>query len=712
MNDLLFRSTSHMVKLLTKLIDTKVSLEGSEYIDMHSPILFCSNHFTRLETFIMPTVFYQKLDLEVRSLADSSLFKGTLGEFISSLGSLSTADEARDDVMIGDLIQAKHNWIIYPEGRMMKNKKVLREKQGFRLQGPDETYDVHTGAAVLALKSELEKMRYVQADIDGDLYSINQIRERYGMDENSQIAYRSTKIIPVTITYTPVHPCKNPLSELAESFLEEQTPMLLEELEVEGSLLFFSKINIYLGEPINIAKEIQLAKKNLKLLNRSTDDESIIEHCRFDITNKMMDRIYSNVKIHLDHLFVLILKFWDNHEVLGVDEFKIRLFVLAHRLNESKILRLDDSLKEDFYQILSDEPFRVFDDALALAVKQKIIEYIDGKYLKIDKEALEKEHSFYDIRIKNTFLVMYNEVALLDILIDYSKELIGQSKDELRREAAFIVYDYDVRLFLSDYKKFYSLLYSKPKSVGTPYLLYNKAFTKGIVLSHGYKSAPKEVRDLAEHFFSKGFNVYAIRMRGHGTLPEDMRDRDWQSWYQSFNRGYAVIRCLSQNVYLGGFSTGGLLTLLAASKKEAPLEGLLCLSAALKLNDIRFNYVLPAVSMLNDFLALFNADIEAVESPPENPDINYSKHYLSSIGELKELMEETENILEKIKTPTLIIQADQDPTVDPKSAEIIFNKIQSKTKKRFTVHSKYHVIITRKEEQKELFKAIDTFFGL
>ena len=71
---------------------------------------------------------------------------------------------------------------------------------------------------------------------------------------------------------------------------------------------------------------------------------------------------------------------------------------------------------------------------------------------------------------------------------------------------------------------------------------------------------------------------------------------------------------------------------------------------------------------------------EAVES--EHPEINYKMDYLTSIGELKNLIDLVNEKLHYITEPTLIIQADEDPVVDPKSADIIYETIASNIKEK------------------------------
>jgi esterase/lipase/1-acyl-sn-glycerol-3-phosphate acyltransferase len=710
MGGLVFHSTHQIVKYLNRMIDTKVTVEGEEHLDLQSPMLFCANHFTRSETFLMPNILYQKLDMEARSLADRSLFFGALGEFLSEMGTVSTKDPHRDEIIIRDLMTAKHNWIIYPEGSMIKNKKVTKGEGRFMLHDSDGEHPVRTGAAVLALKGELEKRRFSEAQNRCDVETVAEIRSKYNLHNQDALAYRSTKIIPVTITYAPIRPGPNGLMLVAKSFLSETSDILNEELEIEGNLLLKGKMHVHFGEAIDVSHYTQMARKEFELKGEEPSDEKVIECCRHQLTTDMMDRIYSNIKINFEHLFALVLALWDGEESLDINEFKTRLYIIAKTLRRYKTIKADKDLGGDFYHILVDEVYEPFDTALTIARDQGVIDQIDDKHIYVNKEAFFNEHTFLDIRIKNTFLVIYHEVAILDQLIECVKEVLIKPRFELQKDACSYVYSYDEKTFSHDYQQFYSVFYSKPKEVGKPFLLYNPDYSSGMVLSHGYKSAPKEVEELAHFIHSLKINVYAVRLSGHGTMPEDLKDRSWQDWYDSYNRGFAALSQVSKKIYLAGFSTGGLLTLLAASNKINKVDGLICINTALRLNDIQFNYVLPTVNVLNNVLSLFNAGIEYVEGEPENPDINYSKHYLTSVGELKKLIEQTDKILDKIVAPILIIQGDHDPVVNPQSSQMIYDKVKSKHKELVFVKSKHHVMITRPEKDK-VFEAIQNFLG-
>jgi alpha-beta hydrolase superfamily lysophospholipase len=91
--------------------------------------------------------------------------------------------------------------------------------------------------------------------------------------------------------------------------------------------------------------------------------------------------------------------------------------------------------------------------------------------------------------------------------------------------------------------------------------------TKGVMLLlHGLSDSPYHIKDLAEHYYAKGYYVFALRLPGHGTLPSGLLDVKWQDWYKAVEWSVNKIIEKSQErnncpFYLGGFSTGAALCL-------------------------------------------------------------------------------------------------------------------------------------------------------
>ena len=71
-------------------------------------------------------------------------------------------------------------------------------------------------------------------------------------------------------------------------------------------------------------------------------------------------------------------------------------------------------------------------------------------------------------------------------------------------------------------------------------------------------------------------------------------------------------------------------------------------------------------------------------------------------------MKKTKKNLQKIQKPLLIIQAKDDPVVNPISAYEIFNEVKSTNKTIKMIDSSSHVIVTLEDTQ-ELFDLIYGF---
>lgn len=703
-----FGSTNQLIHYVRHLLDSSLTVSSHPDLDLTKPTLFCANHFTRSETFLAPNLFYQKFHIKVRCLADSGLFKPKIKEYLESLGTISTKDPNRDTIILSDLIKGQNNWLIYPEGCMLKNKKVTVINREFIIDEGKGPHTIPTGSAVIALKSELEKQACHLADQERDEETVNAFRKKYGLKECDVVSYVGTQIVPVTISYFPMRTGKNVFTQMAGSILDIKNDLFSEELEVEGNLLVNAHMHMHLDAPISIEKFIHSARTALNITgNTQSDHDAIIDYSRHKLTTYVMDKIYKNTLINFDHIFALAIENYPT-DTLRLSHLRAVIFLCVKELLSLKVHRTHGMLHRDFFKLLIDEPFEMFDTVLALACKQKILTPLEDGGYHIDKAALANEHTFTTVRVKNTLRVVLNEVALFGDLKSILSEAVQRSLSNVARAVFDAVFEQDLKRFDYSYQHFYSIIQSKPKEIGRPFILYNPHNEIGMVMSHGYKSAPKEMARLAEFIYSLGVNVYCIRIDGHGTTPEDLRGSAYTHWIDSFNRGFAAMRMISHRLYLCGFSAGGVLALIAAASKQHKVDGLICINTAIKFDDLRFNYLLPTMGVISSWLSAINSKIEYIQDTPENPEVNYSEHHIQSIRELKKLIDYAYPLLKKVTARTLIIQGDKDPVVNPKGADLIYNAIQSEEKTKVILKADNHVILNEKHYE-QIFEAVKGF---
>jgi esterase/lipase/1-acyl-sn-glycerol-3-phosphate acyltransferase len=712
-----FGYTSLVMNILEKILGTKFTVSGIENIS-DQPTMFVANHFTRSETFFVPYLIYKKTGKQTRTLADHKLYVGMLGKFLNAVGAISTKNENRDNIILHDLVCADYNWIIYPEGSMVKNKQIIRDEL-FISNTPYRIGPVRTGSAVLALKSQLLREDIIEAFNKNDQELLNEINKNYQLIYDKNLLNLNTNIVPLNITYYPIRPGKNKIQEIANRLVKKIPKQIIEELEIEGKILTEAEINIHFGKPINLAnyvKNKQAIINQIPIIKKETKNNLVLRYYRSKLTNIFMEMIYYDTQINFDHLFVASLKHFPN-EIIEINFLKKIIFYSAILIIKSKNYRLNQSLlEENIIKIFGEEKFHNFDDVFELALNQNVINYVDQNTIKINKSIFDKNVEFHDIRIENTLQVIANEFALLDNANAIIKRVAKIDQDQLNEKIFNEIYNFDQKKYLEDYHKNFDPKFSKDISIGKPYFFDSDRLKSncqiGIVLCHGYKSSPMEVKFLAQYLNQLGYKVYAVRIKGHGTSPIDLSTASWQDWYDSVQIGYSALSMICKKIIMIGFSTGGLLTLLTASKKfnQSKLQAIISINSAIKLVNISSKFA-NSVNLWNEILNKFSiskAQFQYVDDHPENPEINYSRNYISGVVQLEKLMDQCERSLPMIKLPTLIIQADKDPVVNPESAKNIYQSINSSIKQLIMMDYNNHVIIYGNNSEK-VFVEIKNF---
>ena len=713
-----FKYTSYIVSIIEKLAGSNFSVTGLENLPKNSPTMFVANHFTRSETFFVPYLIHKYTGRQIRSLASSYLFSGFFGRFLKRIGGISTKDPDRNKIIISDLINNDHDWLIYPEGGMVKNKNIT--KDGFYISQIDNrTGPVRTGSAVLAIKSQLYRKDIIDAYKSSNAELLKFFNDNYDSRYSEKLENHTTFVVPITISYYPIRPGKN----LLESFTRKRMGIagnISEELEIEGNLLSGARINLHFNKAINLADYIGVKRGlvyQIPIIKNETKSNIITRYYKNSLTTDFMSTIYKNIRINFDHIFSASIRFLSHkEEAISIDHLKRVIFLSTHMIKKIERYRVGDILCDrNMVKLFNDERNPIFDGILDLAKDQGEITALDNNLIKINQDKLFNEADFHTARINNTLEVIFNEFKLLNHAMNIVKNISKTSDDHLKLKIQKILIHKDEEIYKKDYKKYYDKKLSKPVGYGVPFLGSPSFLTKkndkfSILLCHGYKSCPKEMQSLSRFLNDRGFYTYCVRMAGHGTNPTNIKDITWQDWDDSFQRGYSALKNITDNVIVIGFSTGGLVSLLNASKKGKNLSAVIAINPAIRLRDIRSNLV-STIDKWNNLLGRFKiktGSFEYVDSNPEDPKMNYSRNYLKGVVELKKLMDKCDKSLENVTAPTLLIQGSQDPVVNPQGADLIYYKIKSKDKFLFEPDFDNHVIINGKRKE-EVFKIILNF---
>jgi len=705
-----------------KASEADIRVHGVENIPA-SHVLFAVNHFTRMETAFLPYIIHKYTKQHSLSLADSSFFKGKLESILHKMGAVSTKDPDRDKVLANALLTGKMNVIIFPEGQMIKDKKLV-EKGKFLIYNTGIRRPPHTGAAKIAIHVEIyrqiikklyEKKRFEDIEIIKDVYNFNK-------EDLGSILTGSTYIVPVNITYYPIRARNNLIKRMVEKFTGETTGRVAEELEIEGTMLTKGvDIDINFGKALKMSDYVNKTTiiKNIFSCRQETcfgeiGDSDYINKLSIKVMQDYMDSIYGMTTVNHDHIFAYILANYPKNSISDYD-FKNRASLAMERIKKFKKYSFHSTLIRKHDNIGSDVFHEKYDSFMEEAVKNNLVEIKGDKIVKnMGKFALL--YNFHIVRKDNFIEVLKNEIEPLTELTTMLRRIMFMTPWLVKIKIRDTFMKLDQKIFQEDYNNYYREGVSKPESVGEPFFLHNMFNTKGVILIHGYMAAPKEVKLLADKLYRAGYSVYGVRLRGHGTTPEDLSGRRWQDWNESVNRGYVVMKNSVSEFAVAGFSTGAGLALLQASQKGPKLKALVAISAPLRLQDIRASLT-GAVSFFNTILKKFKIEkgkMEFVPNTPENPDINYSRNPINGTYELGKLMKHVEANLSKINIPALIIQATGDPVVNPQSADEIYSKISSHDRELIKIKSDRHGIVRGKELKEvsdEMIAFLDRVFS-
>lgn len=720
MSSFALKSTKFALDILTRFIKADVRMHNADVVRDDMAIIFVVNHFTRLETLLLPYEIYRNTGLEPWSLAANELFLGRIGKFLRSVGSISTRDPHRDKIIIRSLLNGEHPWIIFPEGAMIKDKKLINEAGEFRVFSKGTRRAPHTGAAVLALLAEFhrEQMRCL-TEHNGGGEALDKVLDRFDLESYEEAAGRHTVIIPINITYFPIRSRKNLLLRFAEGIAKNLSDRARDEITFEGTILVEdSDVDITLGEPIDIRQYLERpAIKPLlecvdgELEAQEEDPRSVFNEAAHDLMHRYMGDIYRLTTLNYDHIFATIIRH-QSAKTFTERAYRNRIYLSVRRILELGKHNIHGSLRKRYRDILYEDPSPKFDDFMSLCLKEKIIVKEGPKFVR-NFEIKRGKTEFHSIRGQEITYVIANEIEPLTEVIDIIKEVATLPRNAISKTIGEINLKEDQDLFESDYDEFFQEEHTKPPSIGRPFLLTPARLKGGIVLVHGYMAAPLEVRAMADYLCGRGYAVYGVRLKGHGTSPQDLARTRWEDWYESVNRGYAVIKSMTDDIVMGGFSTGGALALLAAGKKKDKLRAVFSINAPLRLRNYAVHLVSPILA-LNALLGKIipqrkeGGRWEYLENDPENEQINYSSNPTSGVKQLGEAMDEFEKWLKLICVPTLIIQGSRDPVVDPASGQLIFGQVGT-TKKELTIIERDRHGIINGEGSEDIFHRVEQF---
>ncbi len=245
----------------------------------------------------------------------------------------------------------------------------------------------------------------------------------------------------------------------------------------------------------------------------------------------------------------------------------------------------------------------------------------------------------------------------------------------------------------------------------------------GVLLVHGFLGSPQELQPLAERLAQEGHTVRAILLPGHGENPERLKGIPWQRWAEHVQSELDILKQTAQRVVVVGFSMGGLLALMMAAQGRC--DAVVAMAPALHLRmqkQMRFagiiKYVMPWMYPFKK--ADFNAAETQANIRQYIPDADFSdvqltnrlraevRIPLSAVGQLVAVQRAVKPMLSDLCVPLLVVQGQQDQTVNPISGSTVFEGVGTQQKEIAWFANSGHMLM-QETDRDEICQTVSTW---
>lgn len=237
-------------------------------------------------------------------------------------------------------------------------------------------------------------------------------------------------------------------------------------------------------------------------------------------------------------------------------------------------------------------------------------------------------------------------------------------------QPTFAGYQTVTRQWVKTHRAFITANHERETDLNSPFEMQPAADSvqgkrRGILLVHGLGDSPGYMRDIAKTMAADGWLVRSILLPGHGTRPADTLLTHYDDWTGVVAHQAELLSEDVDEVWLGGFSTGGnLVTSYAIEHQE--VAGLLLFSPGFYPISQSLLALSPVVSHLWNWV-----DVDAEDNilRYESLTTNASALYYQSVKDVQTLLEE-----KGFDRPALITISEHDSVLDPQQTLQTFNQ--------------------------------------
>lgn len=221
-----------------------------------------------------------------------------------------------------------------------------------------------------------------------------------------------------------------------------------------------------------------------------------------------------------------------------------------------------------------------------------------------------------------------------------------------------------------------------------------EAGSRAVLLLHGFSGTTADVRMLGRFLQKKGYTVHAPLYRGHGVPPEKLMHYSPDDWWEDVLEGYQHLKALGyEEIAVAGLSLGGVFSLKLGYTERItgiiPMCAPMTIKSKERLAEGVLDYAKRYKKREGKSEETIQREVEAFRAVPKD-----------KIYAVQALIQTVRDHLDMIYTPTFVVQATNDEIVNPQSASLIYETVESEVKALKWYDHATHVITLSREKEK------------
>ncbi|MFE4129290.1 alpha/beta hydrolase [Peribacillus sp. YIM B13482] len=218
-----------------------------------------------------------------------------------------------------------------------------------------------------------------------------------------------------------------------------------------------------------------------------------------------------------------------------------------------------------------------------------------------------------------------------------------------------------------------------------------KGGKRAVLLLHGFTGNSADVRILGRYLEKQGYTCHAPHYKGHGVPPEELVKTGPTDWWKDVMMAYDFLKSEGhEEIAVAGLSLGGVFSLKLGY--TVPIKGIvtMCAPMYIKSEEMMYKGVLEYAREFKKYEGKTQEQIELeMDLLADKP--------MNTLKALQELITDVREHVDLIYAPTFVVQGRHDDVINPKSADIIIDAIESPVKQIKWYEESGHVITLDKE---------------